>query len=331
MGGFTKDNKYPFVECASWADDIKYIDWDSMDKWHFDNIYIDGQKIISKTKYPELNLKSEKQDIVWAINEMKKTLRNTKISAVDDRLGKSINLRMLIHLIGDIHQPLHASTLVNDKFPRGDSGGNAFKINMPGAKNLHAYWDSCLKKYPSMKHPLSDRQFKKLDSFVDDIVFKHLRSSANISKRLEITSVKDWAYESTKLSLKYAYKGIKPGDKPSMEYIKKGQELIDEQLAVAGYRLADVLISVFSRPEVFDLHVKGHKMGTFKSDGLLRSNSNESSITDEESSIDKDSEITQKVSELFTSRDFLGNNEMRAWIGYLFILCLLYTSPSPRD
>lgn len=257
IGQYTKDQNHPFVECASWPDDIKYIDWDTMDKWHFDNIYIDGKKIIPKKKYPELKLNPPKSDIVWAINQMKRTLKNTKISLVDDRLGKSINLRMLIHLVGDIHQPLHASTLVNETFPRGDAGGNAFEIDVPGTRDLHSFWDACLKKYPIMSHPLSDRQFDKLESFVDDIIAKYPRDSSAISKRLKKTSVNDWAYESVKLSLKYAYQGIKPGEKPSKSYVENGQKIIDEQLAMGGYRLADILISIFSDPETLKLHVKG--------------------------------------------------------------------------
>lgn len=42
--------------------------------------------------------------------------------------GKSFALRLLIHLIGDIHQPLHVLTRVNEEFPKGDLGGVMFDI-----------------------------------------------------------------------------------------------------------------------------------------------------------------------------------------------------------
>ena len=37
-------------------------------------------------------------------------------------------LRFLIHVIGDIHQPLHASTFFSDEYPDGDMGGNKFYV-----------------------------------------------------------------------------------------------------------------------------------------------------------------------------------------------------------
>jgi hypothetical protein len=317
VGSFSKDDKYPFIESASWADDIKYIDWDWMDKWHFDNIYIDGKRIIPKKDYHDLGLSPAKQDVVWAINEMKRTLRNTKISLVDDHLGKSISLRMLIHLVGDIHQPLHASTLVNKDFPRGDSGGNAFEIDMPGTRDLHSYWDACLKKYPIMKHPLSERQFRSIDSIAQDIMDHYPRGMKSIEKRLKKTSVRDWAYESVKLSLKYAYKGIKPGEKPSKQYIQNGQKIIDEQLAMAGYRLADILIDLFSDPQVLQLHIKGESPKPMKRYILETGHSNSDELSSNES--DHDLAITSKVVSLLSHNSRSTNSQ---FIHYFVSVCI---------
>ena len=53
-------------------------------------------------------------------------------------------LRNLIHFVGDIHQPLHASEGVSRNHRQGDMGGNLVKIRMDGdfeGKNLHFYWD----------------------------------------------------------------------------------------------------------------------------------------------------------------------------------------------
>ena len=57
--------------------------------------------------------------------------------------ARSFALRLIIHYVGDIHQPLHATTLVDDEYPNGDAGGNFEHIpNICGASNLHAVWDS---------------------------------------------------------------------------------------------------------------------------------------------------------------------------------------------
>ena len=62
------------------------------------------------------------------------------------QLEKSMALRFVTHIIGDIHQPLHAAALFDDKlFPNGDEGGNLFKIKyLPNEEigNLHKLFDS---------------------------------------------------------------------------------------------------------------------------------------------------------------------------------------------
>ena len=60
-------------------------------------------------------------------------------------LSDSFHLRLLIHYIGDIHQPLHASSRYTKDYPEGDEGGNAFKVHVNASEqitNLHALWDS---------------------------------------------------------------------------------------------------------------------------------------------------------------------------------------------
>lgn len=61
---------------------------------------------------------------------------------------RSFALRLVIHYAGDIHQPLHAVSEVNDDFPEGDRGGNSQWLpNICGAGNLHAAWDSFAYEY----------------------------------------------------------------------------------------------------------------------------------------------------------------------------------------
>lgn len=55
---------------------------------------------------------------------------------------KSYDLSWLLHLVGDIHQPLHCVTRVNATHPEGDDGGNGVKLTSP--PNLHTYWDDVL-------------------------------------------------------------------------------------------------------------------------------------------------------------------------------------------
>lgn len=52
--------------------------------------------------------------------------------------------RYLVHVVGDIHQPLHSVSLFNETYPSGDRGGNSLKIVLMNGtlNNLHSFWDS---------------------------------------------------------------------------------------------------------------------------------------------------------------------------------------------
>lgn len=71
---------------------------------------------------------------------------------------RSFALRLLIHYVGDLHQPLHAVSEVDSKFPEGDRGGNnQWLPRKDDASNLHAVWDSVIYKYNGYPDtPLSD-------------------------------------------------------------------------------------------------------------------------------------------------------------------------------
>lgn len=62
---------------------------------------------------------------------------------LNQEFEKSLLIRYLIHVLGDVHQPLHASSLFNDRFPNGDKGGNDFRIDYSSnINNLHKLFDS---------------------------------------------------------------------------------------------------------------------------------------------------------------------------------------------
>ena len=55
----------------------------------------------------------------------------------------SVAVRFLVHYMGDLHQPLHTIARVNDDYPKGDQGGNLFKLpKVNNTDNLHSIWDS---------------------------------------------------------------------------------------------------------------------------------------------------------------------------------------------
>jgi hypothetical protein len=105
-------------------------------------------------------------NVTWAIEEMVHSLKQVTSKQksppnVNPQLAESFNLRLLIHYVGDIHQPLHAINRYDEVFKGGDEGGNYFSIEeVAGVTNLHMLWDSVLTAFDvDLQQPLSEFDF----------------------------------------------------------------------------------------------------------------------------------------------------------------------------
>lgn len=239
---FSKEGNHSFVESAVWADDNKGISWSAFNGWHFVDTPVIDPDFKGETEYEAMNA-------TWALYEMRKTLRNKNHPKFNSDLALSFAWRYLIHLAGDIHQPLHASSYYSAKFPNGDRGGNSFKINYPEdrqVKNLHALWDACVGQYGSIYAPTTETQYEYLSQVAANLTAEYPRSK--VAARVSILDERVWADESNQIAKDYVYNGITPDSTPSEEYLKRGRTMIDEQLVVAGYRLADVMLTLRHSP-----------------------------------------------------------------------------------
>jgi hypothetical protein len=118
-----------------WPDDVrnKYPQYDHY-LWHYVNIpYRPGE---AQGMIPE------GESIIKAFPE---NLSTTNSTTSDDQ-ARAIALCWVIHLIGDIHQPLHTVSIFTRQFPRGDEGGAIFYILPPNGKtiSLHKLWDDLI-------------------------------------------------------------------------------------------------------------------------------------------------------------------------------------------
>ena len=249
---YTKEKDYPFVEAASFPDDIKYLNWKSMNKWHFDDDYFFVDSSIKKEAVEELP--RNKQNIIFAINEAKNTLASKKESGVDSLFGKGFQLRYLIHLVADLHQPLHATSMVSKDLPKGDAGGNAFKIDNPGAYDLHTFWDKTLKIYKDVRAPITEKNMEYLEKVAKELKAKYTRKV--LQARLAIKSPVNWSRESREFAMK-AYKGLVKGKKIPEDYVKQMTPIVNEQLVIGGYRLADLIKEIL--PDNSSLETKKSK------------------------------------------------------------------------
>jgi hypothetical protein len=85
---------------------------------------------------------------------------------------QSIALRLLIHYVGDIHQPLHTASRYDAMYKKGDRGGNFFNLqDIGGAKNLHSAWDSVVYEFTGFeKLPMDQPTFSELSTNVQKLL-----------------------------------------------------------------------------------------------------------------------------------------------------------------
>lgn len=238
------EDQHAFVESATFPDKFKYHGLKHLTArnnpnvqgpWHFvDNSYFEDDYF---TQVPEND-----QNVTTAIRELTEKLR----TPTEDQDG-SYQLRCLIHYLGDIHQPLHATTMFSQKFPKGDRGGNSFKLQRKdGISELHALWDSVVTEYANdWAEPLSSDSWTAVGEASTKI------RNINPRGRLFLTS-KDpnhWADESFEISKAFVYKNIEEHTWPSASYIETGKKIAEQRLAYGGYRLADLLVELWGQEE----------------------------------------------------------------------------------
>ena len=185
-----------------------------------------------------------------SINPPEKTENN--IRYIKNGLIDSLMLRYLLHIVGDIHQPLHSTMLYskylyNGTIEKGDQAGNfipiddIFDLNLT---NLHSLWDAVLGSYPQHTElPLNDAGINYIQKSVDSLLAEYPESYyAEAVKNLKIN---DWVDESNKIATEFVYSDIDvfPAIRP--QYIAEGRRIAKERIALAGYRLAHVLMDAF--------------------------------------------------------------------------------------
>jgi len=147
-------------------------------------------------------------------------------------------LRNLLHLVGDMHQPLHVVARYSTQTPYGDEGGNLFPIfNLTGVKNLHFYWDSGVGMLNnSISRPLDASATDYLSNTADALIAR----TANMTQNVTSVNVTEWALEARQIAILYTY-NLTWNSTPSEYYINQSWGVIQDQIGLAGYRLHLIL------------------------------------------------------------------------------------------
>ena len=204
---------------SSWADDVR-TDHPETGPWHFIDIPLTASTIDMERECAEGNC------VVHKIEEFESVLKNKSADAAARREA----LEFLVHFMGDLHQPLHASD-------NNDQGGNKVQViflGQPG--NLHAVWDSGIIRREKL---WGDQLATTLEQ----------RITPEQKAAWKRGSVSDWALESHALAVKVVYGKLPAGSPPNLsdDYTQSMLPVVEEQIEKAGIRLAYLLNQALSQ------------------------------------------------------------------------------------
>jgi len=241
--GSNDADKVAFMRSAYWPDDIKFKDDYKSDKqgssgaekvigyadkarhkyWHYKDIPFtaDGTGLPKHAKTPNAQTQIA-------------TMRDLLSSQATDDV-KSYSLAWLNHLVGDVHQPLHASARFSKEHPEGDGGGNDVTVCASKCGSLHAFWDDAVGATRTKEDPIPKalKVQQRLASFQVD------------PKQAAKSTESIWISESSGLARKYAYaKPVGTGAdsfKLDQTYRTNAGSIAEKRIALAGVRLANLI------------------------------------------------------------------------------------------
>ena len=235
---FHKGRPYDFVSAGTWMDDMRGLGKDyKWSRWHYIDVPCNGDRSSAEPPPPHA---------LWALDQATEVLRN---KAAEPK-ARAEALAQVMHLVGDIHQPLHVAD-------RGDRGGNDVHLaplgasNGKGPTNLHAFWDAAYRYavvegeitegVPPLQCPQSREE--------RDALKKH---AMNVLASIRITHEqwppwRQWAYETHQIACASGWpKEWLDGDKTAPvqltpRFVETAQSIARGQITRAGERLAALL------------------------------------------------------------------------------------------
>jgi len=200
---------------ANWPDFIKSDTthaWDHASKWH----YVNMPGNLSKEEFISGLQKLPGENLYTQIKALSAQLKDRSLP--DEK--RQIALRFLIHLVGDLHQPLHVGR-------EEDLGGNKISVTwFDRPTNLHSVWDNAL---------VEDQKY----SYTEYSAILDIASEEEVNA-IQQSSLEEWFYDSYVLANK-VYAMVPADGKLGYKYNYVFQRELDQQLLKGGLRLASLL------------------------------------------------------------------------------------------
>jgi hypothetical protein len=238
-----------FMKAATWPDLIKsdprFVDGDELEpgdpvplpnfphmlrgrNWHFINVPFSTDGTATQPPRPI--------NALGKIVEFRASLGDRSVMAN----LQAYNLAWLIHLVGDIHQPLHAVARFTSQHPNGDRGGNDFKIQ-GSPDNLHTLWDDLLGSSESTQSIL-----KLANSVTAEFQSRNPKEISIPATVAPILVIRSWIDESATLANYFVYT-VGPEGTPNPKPVVTGpyrdlaKTMARHRIAIAGYRLSSII------------------------------------------------------------------------------------------
>lgn len=217
VGELLGDGPGPFIEASTWADEVRGQRRETA-PWHYVNVPITSTGYDARRDCPTGNC------VVARITDQLRV-------AADRQVAKALRadaLKFAIHLIGDLHQPLH----VGDNDTRG---GNDIWVRLESrTSNLHALWDT------GLVEPLGETASSLTAELASRITDADLRA-------WRAGTVESWANDAHGIARNFIYprtRGSTTRDQPIIlpdSYRTEAAPVVRQQLQKAGVRLAEAL------------------------------------------------------------------------------------------
>lgn len=202
---------------STWPDEILYPptpESKGTGPWH----YVNTPAGLDHAQY-EQQLKSQTNPNAYQALQDNLAILKDKSKPLAERRTA---LKFVVHLVGDVHQPLHAGRLE-------DRGGNSIKVTYRGKEtNLHSLWDSGLLDYQGLSYTEMGQQYDHV--------------SAAQRRRWQHDDAAQWLYESYQLSERiYAEAAQNAAGTIDYAYFPDHYTALRQRIQQAGIRLAGVL------------------------------------------------------------------------------------------
>jgi hypothetical protein len=203
---------------SNWPDFIKSDPaYKYLSTWH----YVNMQSGLSFEQMDAFLKADTATDAYTKINFITNELKKNKLLTLET---KQLYVRLLIHIIGDVHQPLHLGRLE-------DRGGNSIKVKwFSDEVNLHQVWDERLVGFQELSYT----------EYANAINFTTVKQRAAWQKQ----TLSQWMYDTYKLTEK-VYAETVPDSRLDFLYNFKFVAAMNDQLLKGGVHLAGVFNDIF--------------------------------------------------------------------------------------